>query len=200
MLFSITTRHCKNVIVTLIRNDSIFIYSMILSHFAQAGRIHQSNQCCHMCIEHHSSHNIFSTPMTGHWARSNFCPEQQTNKRRERIYIFGRLQKLFMPLAKRNTCSSNIPLHLRDVPTVSQCTWQEILCKYLQDISPSLPLNQNGSTASCLKSHSLVMLVSARVALVPLCLRLLPLTAFPLVFSLFAQSRDVASDLAAQCH
>lgn len=102
-----------------------------------------------------------------------------------------------MMFAKRNTCSSNIPMHLRDVATV----FQEVLYKYLQDISPSLPLNQNGFTTSCFKSHSLLLLFAVRVLLVPLCVRLcLPLSPSSLVFSLLTQSRDLASDLAAQCH
>lgn len=40
---------------------------------------------------------------------------------------------------------------------------QEILDKYLQDISPYLPLNQNGCTTSFVKSHSLMLLFSVRM-------------------------------------
>lgn len=127
---------------------------------------------------------------------------RHSNARDEILNIFFcRGQKLFMASVERNTCSSDIPMHLRDVATVFPYTWHEILYKYVPDISPSLPPRQNRLKTSQFKSSSRVLFFSMRLMFIParLLLCLLP-SPSSLAFCTFTQLRNLASDLTAQCH
>lgn len=107
-------------------------------------------------------------------------------------HILFELQKLFMALAKRTTCSSNIPMRLRDVPGVFQYTGRKTSRTHICETSLHLfPSNQKHSQLLVL-NHILLCFYFLWVLCLFLCRPLCPLLSLPpLWFALSSPNQEI---------